>query len=93
MGRRHRHRHRPPTADLAARRPHSADHVVALDDADAGRAIRALAPDGVDRIVEVDFSDNVDLDAAIVKVGAVIAAYATRDDRPASRSGRCCSTT
>jgi NADPH2:quinone reductase len=38
--------------------------------------------DGVDRIVEVAFSDNVDLDAAIIRNGGVIAAYATREDRP-----------
>lgn len=29
------------------------------------------------------FSDNVDLDASIIRTGGVIAAYATRDDRPA----------
>jgi NADPH:quinone reductase len=55
---------------------------VALDQDDPAAAIRAVAPDGVDRIVEVSFSDNADLDAAVAKVGTVIAAYATRDDRP-----------
>jgi NADPH:quinone reductase len=59
---------------------------VALDQDDPAEAIRAVAPDGVDRIVEVSFSDNadadVDVDAAVAKVGTVIAAYATRDDRP-----------
>ncbi len=51
-------------------------------------------PGGVDRIVEVAFSDNIDLDAPVARNGAVIAAYATRDptDR-GSTSGRCCSTT
>jgi hypothetical protein len=39
-------------------------------------AIRALAPDGVDRIIEVASSENVDLDAAVAKNNAVIAAYA-----------------
>jgi NADPH2:quinone reductase len=53
-----------------------------LDDADPAAAIREHAPDGVDRIVEVSFSDNIDLDAAVVKNGAVIVAYATRTDRP-----------
>jgi NADPH2:quinone reductase len=56
--------------------------VVALDDADPAAAIRAHAPEGVDRIVEVSFSDNVDLDAAVARNGAVITAYATRADRP-----------
>jgi NADPH:quinone reductase len=56
--------------------------VVALDEADPAAAIRAHAPGGVDRIVEVAFSDNVDLDAAVARNDAVIAAYATRKDRP-----------
>ena len=46
------------------------------------RSVRAHAPDGVDRIVEVAFSDNVALDAGVGKIGAVIAAYARRLDRP-----------
>jgi NADPH2:quinone reductase len=57
-------------------------HVVSLDDDDPAREIRAAAPGGVDRIIEVSFSDNVDLDSAVAKVGTVIAAYATRRDRP-----------
>jgi NADPH2:quinone reductase len=36
----------------------------------------------VDRIVEVAFDANVDLDAAVIRLGGVIAAYATRADRP-----------
>jgi NADPH2:quinone reductase len=55
---------------------------VALDGDDAAQAVRALAPEGVDRVVEVSFSDNVELDAAVLKTGGVIAAYATRADRP-----------
>src|SRR4051795_1665737 len=56
--------------------------VVALDHEHPAIALRRLAPEGVDRIVEVSFSDNVDLDAAVAKVGTVIAAYATRAERP-----------
>jgi NADPH:quinone reductase len=55
---------------------------VALDQTDAAAQIRHYAPDGVDRIVEVDFSDNAELDTAVVANGAVIAAYASRADRP-----------
>ena len=44
--------------------------------------MRAYARDGVDRIIEVAFSDNVDFDAAVAKNHTVIAAYATRRDRP-----------
>ena len=57
-------------------------HAVALDQPDPAGAIRAQAPEGVDRIIEVAFSDNVDLDAAVAKNDAVIAAYVTRSDRP-----------
>jgi NADPH2:quinone reductase len=54
---------------------------VALDEPDPARAIQALAPGGVNRIIEVAFSDNVDLDAAVAANQAVIVAYATRQDR------------
>jgi NADPH2:quinone reductase len=57
-------------------------HVVALDVPDPVARIRDFAPDGVDRVIEVSLSDNVDLDAAVLRVGGVIAAYATRDGRP-----------
>lgn len=57
-------------------------HAVPLDGPDPAAAIRALAPEGVDRVVEVAFSDNIGLDAAVVRNQAVIAAYATRHDRP-----------
>ncbi len=59
-----------------------ADHVVALDAPDPAAAILAHAPDGVHRIVEVAFSENVDLDAAVIGLGGVVAAYATRRPRP-----------
>jgi NADPH:quinone reductase len=58
-----------------------ADHVVSLQ-SDAASAIRRLAPDGVDRIIEVALSANADLDAAVVRNGAVLAAYASPEDRP-----------
>jgi NADPH:quinone reductase len=60
----------------------SVAHAVALEDQEPADAIRALAPDGVHRIVEVSFSDNADLDAAVAAADAVITAYASRDDRP-----------
>jgi NADPH:quinone reductase len=60
----------------------SVAQAVALDDADPAGAIRAHAPDGVHRIIEVAFSDNADLDATVAAQGAVIAAYASRLDRP-----------
>jgi NADPH2:quinone reductase len=68
--------------EIAAVGQSVADHVVALDD-DPAEAVLALAPDGVDRVVEVAFSANLDLDLKVCRVGAVIAAYASPDDRPA----------
>jgi NADPH2:quinone reductase len=52
----------------------SVPHPVALDRGDTVDQIRRHAPDGVDRIVEVAFSDNADLDAAVAANDAVIAA-------------------
>jgi NADPH2:quinone reductase len=58
-----------------------ADHVVSLQSGPAA-AIRRLAPDGVDRIVEVALSANADLDAEVTRNGTVLAAYASPKDRP-----------
>jgi len=68
--------------DLAHVNTAAVAHPVALNQPGPADAIRSHAPNGVDRIVEVAFSDNIDLDAAVVKNQAVIAAYATRVDRP-----------
>ncbi|MCW2805043.1 MAG: NADPH:quinone reductase [Propionibacteriaceae bacterium] len=70
------------TDDLARLTGPAMARAVALDVTDPASAIREYAPDGVDRIIEVAFSDNVDLDAAVAGNAAVIAAYATRADRP-----------
>lgn len=69
-------------ADLERVASAAVDHAVALDEPDAAAVIRAHTPEGVDRIVEVAFSDNIDLDAAVARNQTVIAAYATSDDRP-----------
>ncbi|WP_369247929.1 NADPH:quinone reductase [Streptomyces sp. R41] len=69
-------------ADLDRVDPAVVSHAVALDREDPAEAIRAYAPDGVHRVVEVALSDNADLDTAVVANDAVVAAYATRDDRP-----------
>jgi NADPH:quinone reductase len=61
--------------------PTEADQVVSLQSRPVA-GIRAAAPDGVDRIVEVAMSANADTDAAVVRNGAVIAAFASPDDRP-----------
>jgi NADPH:quinone reductase len=60
------------------------DRVVSLQPgtAETAAAIRDLAPDGVDRVVEVALSANADLDAAVVRNGAVVAVYGSAKDRP-----------
>lgn len=68
------------TADLNHVDPAVA-HAIALDTGDPAASIRAYAPQGVDRIIEVALSDNADLDNAVAANNAVIAAYATRSDR------------
>ncbi|MFG2312973.1 NADPH:quinone reductase [Streptomyces sp. NPDC048566] len=68
-------------ADLDRIDPAVVAHAVALDCGDPAADIRAHAPGGVDRIIEVALSDNAELDGAVVANGAVIAAYATREDR------------
>ncbi|MDV6284525.1 NADPH:quinone reductase [Rhodococcus jostii] len=72
-------RHR---ADIAHAHSRGVERVVALDSPDPAGEIRAHAPSGIDRIIEVAFSDNVDLDAAVAKNHTVIAAYGTGEDRP-----------
>ena len=68
-------------ADARKVSPGTADHVVALE-SDPAATIRHIAPEGVDRIIEVALSANADLDAAIVRNGAVLAVYASPKDRP-----------
>ncbi len=70
------------TGDLAAVDSAVADRTVALDQDDAAATIRELTPAGLERVVEVSLSDNLDLDAAVVANGAVIAAYGSRVGRP-----------
>jgi NADPH:quinone reductase len=68
--------------DLARVESEVVTHAVALDQVDPASAIRRHAPGGVDRIVEVDLSSNADLDAEVVSNNGVIAAFASRSDRP-----------
>ena len=50
-------------------------------DGELAAAIRAAAPDGIDRIVEVDFGANAALDAKVPNVGGRIAAYSSPSNR------------
>ncbi|OZC44435.1 oxidoreductase [Rhodococcus sp. WWJCD1] len=69
-------------ADLEQARASGTKFAVALDDPDAKTQVREFAGGGVDRIVEVSFSDNIDFDAIVAKNDTIIAAYGTRDARP-----------
>jgi len=53
-----------------------AHHVVNYRDGDTEAAIRGVAPDGVDLVVEVAPAQNNELDVAVTKVHATVAIYA-----------------
>ncbi|MDX6358927.1 MAG: NADPH:quinone reductase [Nocardioidaceae bacterium] len=53
-----------------------AHHVVNYTDGDPAAAIREIAPDGVDLVVEVALISNVDLIGAVLKPRGSVAAYA-----------------
>lgn len=53
-----------------------AQHVVNYREADAAAAIRDLAPDGVDIVVEVAPAQNLRLDVSVIKPRGTIAIYA-----------------
>ncbi|MFC4242590.1 NADPH:quinone reductase [Gryllotalpicola reticulitermitis] len=65
------------SADKAAlARAAGAHHVVNYRETDASAAIRELAPDGVDQIVEVALATNNELDQSVIANGGTIAFYA-----------------
>jgi NADPH2:quinone reductase len=69
------------TEDLSRVPDGSVRHLVALNDPDPAAAIRAVAPGGIDRIIEVALAANADLDDAVLTNNGVIAAYATNEAR------------
>ncbi len=72
--------------DRAVAQRAGAHHVVVTDGLSAKAAldgIRAIAPDGVDHIVEVAFHANIALDEQMLRLGGSIATYATGDPTPA----------
>ncbi len=68
------------SSDLGAAGLPDLDRVIALDD-DPETTVRRIAPDGVDRVVEVALDANADLDAAVIANDGVIATYFARGDR------------
>ncbi|SNT64118.1 NADPH:quinone reductase [Asanoa hainanensis] len=67
-------------ADLA--REAGARHVVDYRSPDAAEQIRAIAPEGVDRIIEVAPASNLALDLAVVAPNAMIVCYAAEPQPP-----------
>src|SRR5271170_3505382 len=57
-------------------------HEVLVSDKDLTSRVRALAPDGIDHIVEVAFGANIEADVQLLKQGGPIASYATDNAAP-----------
>jgi NADPH:quinone reductase len=57
-------------------------HEVLLNDQTLAERMKALAPDGVDHIVEVAFGANIDADVEMLNMGGSIATYATDNATP-----------
>ena len=59
-----------------------AHHVVNYKEADAAEAIRGVAPDGVDLVVEVAAAANAELDLAVLRPRGTISIYANDGGAP-----------
>ena len=70
----------PAKAELAT--DAGAQHVLNYRDADVAERVRAIAPDGVDHVVEVAAGANSALDLAVAKPLATIASYANDGGGP-----------
>ena len=57
-------------------------HDVVLSDKELIARVRALAPEGIDHIVEVAFGANIEADVELLKPGGSIASYATDNAAP-----------
>jgi NADPH:quinone reductase len=70
----------PAEVEIASR---GGAHDVLRNDRELRARIKALAPDGIDHIVEVAFGANIDADVDLLKMGGSIASYATNVATPA----------
>jgi NADPH2:quinone reductase len=57
-------------------------HEVLVSDKELTSRVRALAPDGIDHVVEVAFGANIETDVELLKLGGSIASYATDNAAP-----------
>ena len=71
---------RTPAEEVTAHK--AGAHDVVFSDADIITKVKAVAPGGVDHVVEVAFAANIDRDVELLKQGGTLAAYATNDPRP-----------
>ena len=71
---------RSPGEEPAARA--AGAHEVVLNGPTIVESMKALAPEGVDHIVEVAFGANIDADVEMLKMGGSIGAYATDNAMP-----------
>jgi NADPH:quinone reductase len=69
------------TGDAPIAKNAGADYVF-LSDKDLPAHVKAVAPEGVDHIVEVAFGANIDMDVELLKSDGSIASYATNDATP-----------
>ncbi len=69
----------PEKAEVA--RAAGAHHIINRKTEDVVKCVRSIAPQGVDRIIEVDFGANAAIDAAVLKLGGQIASYSSPSDR------------
>jgi NADPH:quinone reductase len=66
---------RSPSDEAAAK--NAGAHEVLLSDNDLSSRLKAMAPEGIDHIVEVAFGANIEADIDLLKPGGSIATYAT----------------
>jgi NADPH2:quinone reductase len=57
-------------------------HEVLHNDQEMRARIKALAPEGIDHIVEVAFGVNIEIDVELLKMGGSVASYATDNAAP-----------
>jgi NADPH2:quinone reductase len=54
-----------------------AHHVVNYREEDVVASVRALCPQGLDRILEVDFAANIETDVQLIRQNGIIASYSS----------------
>jgi NADPH:quinone reductase len=57
-------------------------HEVLVSDKKLTSRVRALAPEGIDHVVEVAFGANIEADVDLLRMGGSIASYATDNESP-----------